>query len=385
MAALHNFAPIGLPRRKYLSSILRHSTLPTRTIRRVRLAFAGALAARITLGKNCLSPRITVLMPVYNAAAYVAEAARSILASSFRDLQLLAIDDGSTDDSEARLRSIADPRLRIISNPENMGVVKTLNRGFDLADGEFIARMDADDISMPKRLAQQVAFMEANPHIGVCGTWATAFGSGPKRVLRGPLAPAAIHVRLFGYNSLVHPTVILRRSFFVRHELRFATDAMHAEDMDLWMRAAECFPLANIPVVGLRYRVHANQIASRYATQEQETVDRLRARQLALLIPGATDAEIALHLSTFDVAKTLTHSDLVAVGQWLARLEDANNRVQHFDSTVFRAFLADRWLNAAHRCAPPTLQAWHTWRRMPLATPRLADRLRLRLKIALKH
>jgi Glycosyl transferase family 2 len=332
-----------------------------------------------------LSPRITVLMPVYNGAAYVTEAARSILSSSFRDLQLLAINDGSTDDSEARLRSIADRRLRVISNPANMGVVRTLNRGLDLADGEFVARMDADDICMPKRLTRQIAFMEANPQIGVCGTWATAFGSGPKRTLRGPLTPAKIHARLFGFNALVHPTVVLRRSFFLRHELRFAVDAVHAEDLDLWMRAAECFPLANIPVVGLRYRVHANQIGNRYATEEQETVDRLRTRQLALLLPGATEAEIALHLSTFDVAKPLTHSELVAVGQWLARLQDANERFQRYDLTAFRAVLADRWLNAAYRCVPATVEAWHIWRRMPLATARLADRLRLRLKIALKH
>lgn len=332
-----------------------------------------------------MSPRITVLMPVYNGAAYVVEAARSILSSSFRDFQLLAINDGSTDDSEARLQSIDDRRLSIISNPVNMGVVKTLNRGMDLADGEFVARMDADDICMPKRLAQQIEFMEANPQIGVCGTWATAFGSGPKRVLRGPLTPAKIHARLFGFNALVHPTVVLRRSFFLRHELRFAVDAVHAEDLDLWMRAAECFPLANIPVVGLRYRVHANQIASRYAAEEQKTVDRLRARQLALLIPGATDAEVTLHLSTFDVVKPLTHSELVAVGQWLARLEDANEGLQRYDLTAFRALLADRWLNAAYRSVPLSVEAWHIWRRMPLATARLADRLRLRLKIALRR
>jgi glycosyltransferase involved in cell wall biosynthesis len=332
-----------------------------------------------------LSPRITVIMPVYNAAPYVAEAARSILSSSFRELELLAINDGSTDDSEATLRSIADHRLRIISNPVNVGVVKTLNRGLDLAEGEFVARMDADDISMPKRLAQQLAFMEANPQIGVCGTWVTTFGDGPKRVLRGPLTPAEIHARLFGFNALSHPTVILRRSFFLRHGLRYAVEAVHAEDLDLWMRAAECFPLANIPVAGLRYRVHANQIANRYAIEEQETVDRLRMRQLALLLPGASDAEIALHLSMFDVAKPVTHSELVAVGGWLARLEDANEQSQRYDLTAFRSFLAERWLNAAYRCAPPTVQTWHTWRHMPFATVGVAARLRLRLKIALKH
>lgn len=330
-----------------------------------------------------MSPRITVLMPVYNAASYLAEAARSILSGSFRDLELLAINDGSTDESEVRLRSIDDPRVRIVSNPVNVGLVKTLNRGLDLADSEFVARMDADDISMPKRLAQQIAFMKANPQIGVCGTWVTTFGRGPKRTLFAPLTPAEIHAQLLAFNPISHPTVMLRRAFFLRHSLRYDVEAVHAEDLDLWMRASECFPLANIPVVGLRYRMHANQIANRYAVEEQQTVDRLRTRQLTLLLPGATEAEIALHLTTFNVERPLTHSELVAVGRWLARLEDANERSRRYDLTAFRTFLAERWLNAAHRCVPPTVQVWHTWRRRPLATVGVAARLRLLVKTAL--
>jgi len=324
-------------------------------------------------------------MPVYNAAAYVTEAARSILSGSFRDLELLAINDGSTDDSEARLRSIHDPRMRIVNNPANMGLVKTLNRGLDMADSEFVARMDADDISMPERLARQLAFMAANPQVGVCGTWVTTFGSGQKRTLFAPLTPAEIHARLFSANPISHPTVMLRRLFFVRHSLRFAAEALHAEDLDLWMRASECFPLANIPVVGLRYRMHANQIANRYADEEQQTVDRLRTRQLLLLLPGATDAEIALHLTIFGVEKQLTHSELVAAGRWLARLEDANERSRRYELTAFRTLLAERWLNAAHRCVPSTVQVWHTWRRSPLATVGIAARLRLLGKTALRR
>src|ERR1700749_735753 len=109
-----------------------------------------------------MSPRVTVLIPVYNASTYLLEAVHSVLAGSFRDLELLAINDGSTDKSVDILRSIDDPRLRIVENPKNLGVAATLNRGLDLAEGEFIARMDSDDISAPDRLARQVAFMEAN-------------------------------------------------------------------------------------------------------------------------------------------------------------------------------------------------------------------------------
>jgi glycosyltransferase involved in cell wall biosynthesis len=327
-----------------------------------------------------LPPRVTVLMPVYNAAAYVADAAGSILSGGFRDLELLAINDGSSDDSEERLRAIADPRLRIVNNPVNMGVVRTLNRGLDLAAGEFIARMDADDISMPRRLGQQLAFMEANPGIGVCGTWARTFGGGARVTLRAPLTPAQIKVQLFGYNALAHPTVMLRRALFQRYELRFCAAAVHAEDLELWMRASEHFPLANIPVVGLRYRVHANQIAQRFAAEEQRTLQRLRRRQLALLVADATESEAALHLKLLDPVERLTLGELVEVGRWLGRLDDANVRSRRYDPGEFRSFLAVRWLNAAHRCAPPQMRVWRTWRRSPLARAGTAAPLRLLLK-----
>jgi hypothetical protein len=309
-----------------------------------------------------VQPRITVLMPVYNAGPYVREAAVSILSGSFRDLELLAIDDGSTDDSVYQLKAIDDPRLRVISNPANLGLVATLNTGLELAGGEYVARMDADDISMPDRLARQLAFMDANPEIGMSGTWARSFGA-ERGVLRASLSPKDVHVQLFGYNAMCHPTTILRREVFLRHALRFSPEALHAEDLELWMRAAELFPLANIPAITLWYRVHPSQVSTRHAAGQLRTLEKLRLRQLELLLPTANQAEAALHLSILDMETPLTHEQLVAAGRWLQRLEEANERTRRYDVEAFGAFLAQRWLNAAHRCRPSTLESWWTWRR----------------------
>ena len=133
-----------------------------------------------------MPPRVTVLMPVYNAAPHLLEAVNSILGGTFDDLELLAIDDGSTDESEKILRSVVDSRLRVLRNPRNVGVIATLNTGLDLAEGHYIARMDADDVSMPDRLARQVAFMDGNAQIGLSGTRAKTFGAGPKKRNRTP-------------------------------------------------------------------------------------------------------------------------------------------------------------------------------------------------------
>jgi glycosyltransferase involved in cell wall biosynthesis len=330
-----------------------------------------------------MSPRVTVLMPVYNAAPHLLEAVNSILTGSFADLELLAIDDGSTDESLEILRSIADPRLRVVRNSGNQGVIATLNRGLDLAEGDFVARMDADDISMPDRLARQVAFMEANPEIGLSGTWARTFGARPARIIRLPLSSIEIDTQLFAFNALCHPTVILRRNLFAEHDLRYATDARHGEDLDLWMRASNYFGLANLRVVGLRYRMHAGQVTKRFEVEQLETLAKLQRRQLLPLVSDATEEEIKLHLKAVDVRRQLTHDELIAIGAWLKRLEDSNSRVKRYDTSVFHSFLVQRWLNASHRCIPRNLGLWHTWRRSSFATAGMATHLWLLGKMGL--
>lgn len=332
-----------------------------------------------------MSPRVTVLMPVYNAAPHLLEAVDSILAGSFADIELLAINDGSTDESEEILRGIRDPRLKIVLNPKNIGVAATLNRGLELAEGDFVARMDSDDVSAPDRLTRQVAFMEANPSIGVSGTWARTFGVPPARTMRPPSLSNEIDVQLFAMNALCHPTVILRRSLFAKYELRYATDAHHGEDLELWMRAADCFPLANLPWVGLRYRVHANQVTKSFDVQQQGTLARLQTRQLLRLVPDATEPEIRLHLKALDKNVRLTHEEGVAIGEWLERIEDANKRMSRYDEAAFRSFLVQRWLNVAHRCSPPNLKVWRNWRQARFADVGLAANLWLLCKQGIRR
>jgi glycosyltransferase involved in cell wall biosynthesis len=332
-----------------------------------------------------MSPRVTVLMPVYNAAPHLLQAVNSILSGSYTDLDLLAINDGSTDESQEILGSISDPRLRVVRNPGNQGVIATLNRGLGLAEGALVARMDADDLSMPDRLERQVAFMEANPEIGLSGTWARTFGVGPERIIRLPLSSIEIHTQLFAFNAFCHPTVILRRKLFAEHNLCYAADARHGEDLDLWMRASSFFGLANLPVVGLRYRMHAGQVTKRFEVEQLETLARLQKRQLLYLVADASEAEIQLHLKALDVRRQLKHDELIAIGEWLKRLEEANSRVNRYNASAFHAFLVQRWLNASHRCKPRNIGVWHIWRRSAFATAGIAAHLWLLGKMGLRR
>jgi glycosyltransferase involved in cell wall biosynthesis len=115
-------------------------------------------------------PRITVLMPVHNGEPYLDASVRSILGQTYGDFEFLVIDDGSTDGSARILRAYQDPRFRIVENGRNLGVVETLNRGLSLSRGEYVARMDCDDESLPERLERQVSFLDSHPEVGVLGT-----------------------------------------------------------------------------------------------------------------------------------------------------------------------------------------------------------------------
>ena len=133
-----------------------------------------------------MNPLVTVLMPVYNGEKYLKEAIESILNQTFKDFEFLIINDGSTDNSVKIIQSFNDLRIRLIHNESNIGLIKTLNKGLKLSNGKYIARMDCDDVSLPKRLSVQINFMEKHPEIGVCGSWVKIIGLEQKFINKYP-------------------------------------------------------------------------------------------------------------------------------------------------------------------------------------------------------
>src|SRR5436190_190719 len=137
-------------------------------------------------------PLVTVLMPVYNAAAHLDRALRSVLSQSLKDMELLAIDDGSTDGSAGILASVRDPRLKVLRHRRNKGLEATLNEGIGLARGRYVARMDSDDVCLPGRLSAQWRWMESHPETDVLGGAMLGFGQGAPTWYAYPAAHADI-------------------------------------------------------------------------------------------------------------------------------------------------------------------------------------------------
>ncbi len=201
-------------------------------------------------------PAVSVILPIYNGAAHLAEAIESVLTQSFRDFELIAIDDGSSDESAAIARAVADERVRVVVQ-ENRGLAATLNRGLELARGRYVARQDHDDIALPGRLERQVAFLESHPAVALVGTWAAILGaaSEPERYHRHPCDPATLRFALLFDNPFVHSSVVARTA--VLRELGgYSTDPERQppEDYELWSRVVRDHDVANIPEVLQCYR-----------------------------------------------------------------------------------------------------------------------------------
>jgi glycosyltransferase involved in cell wall biosynthesis len=217
-------------------------------------------------------------MPVYNAEKYLREAVESILNQTFGDFEFIIINDGSTDGSLAILEEYAarDERIRLVSR-ENRGLIATLNEGIALARAPLIARMDADDISLPERFKKQVAYLEAHPEVAVVGTDYQVIDDRSRVVVLHKRRPSEhkdiVAGLLEGDSCLCHPTVVFRRDA-VRALGGYNPDALHAEDYALWLSVIEHHQMANVPVPLVRYRAHEMSVSTQSIETQRETMER---------------------------------------------------------------------------------------------------------------
>ena len=206
--------------------------------------------------------KVTVLMPVYNGEKYLKKAIESILNQTFKNFELLIIDDGSMDSSVEIIKSYADPRIKLIHNDKNLNLPESLNKGIDIAQTEYIARMDADDISLPHRLETQVKFMNENPNIDVCGSFVKRLDKQRQIIWKFPTEDSHIKAGLLFKCCLSHPTIMMRTSSIKKYNLYYSVDYIKCEDYEFWARASEFLNFANIEDPLLLYKC-----ASRAAIQ----------------------------------------------------------------------------------------------------------------------
>ena len=295
---------------------------------------------------------ISVIMPVYNTpAAFLSEAVDSILAQSFEDFEFLILDDCSSNEETLDcLRSSRDSRVKIIRNPVNQGITKTLNIGLRAARGKYIARMDSDDISLPERFAKQLAFMEEHPDAILCGSTVKIFGDREKIWQVDTDDPELYRIRLLFFNpGPSHPSVMFSREMLEKHHLKYDESIRYSQDYMMWANAARVGRVYSLKEILLHYRVHPEQVSTAKRKAQSLCEDQVRWKQLSLLIEDVTLEDAKKHAMYYK-----TGADSKEAREWYQRLIEANRNKCIYDQRVFESFISELISASANTTASDT-------------------------------
>lgn len=319
------------------------------------------------------TPLVSVIMPAHNAAPFIADAIRSILAQTVSDFELLVVDDASTDGTGGVIATFDDPRLRRFYSKTQLNAAGARNLALAQARGEFVAFLDADDLATRDRLASQLGILHERPETGIVASLVTPIDAHSHRCGESFVKrrePAEIAPTLLFENCIALSSVTARRALLKP----FRETLAPAEDYALWAQLAHETSIFIVPRELVSYRMHAGGVSAREPQRMQSAVATIHAEQLARLGFIATPA-IHARIAAWPLDATL--DQLAEAGDWLLRLRSANDEHALFPRAVFTRVLAARWFSI---CLDSWLLGWPVWtlyHRSPLAAPTLVQHLRL--------
>jgi len=300
-------------------------------------------------------PRITVLMPAYNAAEEIGSALQSLRGQSFGDFEVLVIDDASTDGTGAVVEAFADPRFRLERNERNVGPAACFNRYLPAVASPLVARMDADDICDPRRLELQVAFLERHPEVAVLGSRARSLRADGSTTdfsdFAHPLRHEEIAVVSLFSAPLVNPTVMFNRPALEGVDHSYRPDYVPASDYELWVRLLPAVRFAALPQRLLTYRRHATQMSTvrrRHQIAKGDLVRLVALRRLG--VPLAAE-DLAVHMAIVPGRRRPTSALVARAEAWFERLRLYNEPYRFYDPEALAAALAQRLEDLRRRAA----------------------------------
>ncbi|MBM3400855.1 MAG: glycosyltransferase [Bacteroidetes bacterium] len=289
-----------------------------------------------------MTPLISVIMSAYNADKYLLESVASILNQEYANFEFIIVNDGSVDNTSVLLKQIkeSDSRVRIIDQ-ENKGLASSLNTAIQISKGEYIARMDADDIANSTRLSTQLEFLNRFKDIDILGSYVEAFGDSKVRVWTFPETKEDCDVALLFLNPLAHPAVMFRRRIIDDtglYDLSFNYD----QDYELWARASASHGISNINKVLLKYRIHGNQMGSVFSKGER-TNSQKRTQLFLLNEMGLTvsDEDMEIHLLLANAYRLEfefagNYDILKKVSLWIKKITETNRRTNRYNDLALR-------------------------------------------------
>lgn len=284
---------------------------------------------------------ISVIMPTYNTdLEMLKESVESILNQTFRDFEFIIIDDGSTNGTDEYLNGIQDNGVRIIKNPHNIGITKSLNIGLREARGKYIARMDADDISLPERLERQFNYMEAHPDVVMCGCWLEDFGE--KTAIRKSHIEDMDYYRiktLFDYPGPWHPTVFIRKETLSKHSIEYDEELPYNQDYALYAVLENLGKIEVVQEVLLRRRIHPKRVTHEWYIRQKQCGMVTQKKLLLELLDDVTNEEEALHFRYSYEKIFLGIADAIKCFMWYLKLVCANNRIGKYPKRKFIIYI----------------------------------------------
>lgn len=290
-------------------------------------------------------PKVSVMMPAYNVANYIGEAIDSILNQTFQDFELIIVDDGSKDDTYSVMQSYAQKsdKIRIYQNEKNEGLVFTRNRLLDLADGEYLAALDSDDISLLDRLEKQVTFLDANPDIDLLGGGLEFFraDSNEKSYLLFMTDPDEIACKLLFHNMFTQTAIIFRNKV---KEIKYHNHPL-AEDYDLWVRISWQGKVTNLKDVLALCRLHPQSISARRDDDMKKNDRLIHIKQLKRLGIDPTEKELDIHRKIAHQIDSITKHEFERAIQWIEKLLLTNQKTKKYPLVAFENELRSRLLS----------------------------------------
>lgn len=285
-------------------------------------------------------------MPTFNAARYLREAVDSILAQTYEDFEFLVVDDDSRDGTREILASYNDSRIKVIDGP-GQGISGALNLGLCLAQGEYIARMDADDIALPDRFKKQVAYLDAHQEVGICGSWQQHFGEG-NWIHKAPSSAAQSRANLLFFCDLCHSTLMLRKRVFLENKL-FYDNRYASEDFQLWTRAMDVTDIVSLPEILGKYRHGEDNITPAKFNTINDESGRVVATTLWRTLGMKIKDEDTCYLNSwanmfFDAPnETLKQERLARFEALLREIWATNQRFEVYDPQSLLQVFAAKW------------------------------------------
>lgn len=280
---------------------------------------------------------VSVIMSTFKTAnKYLKDSIDSILNQTYRNLELIIICDGAREDEEYITNNYDDERIKIIRHEQNEGLAKSLNDGIKLAKGKYIVRMDSDDISLKNRIKQQVNFMEKHPTVAVSSMLAKCFGDVNMKKMIVNQLPEEIEVELLYKNTLIHSSIIMRREYLIKNNILYNEEFRYSQDYELWSRIVNHNNIAIINRVGIKYRVHSQQVTVKKKDIQRALTDKVITRN-SKKIKGKNSKDILFYLNG---KEKITIENYQNVIKGISEIIQKN---EYFDPKILRNVLYNRF------------------------------------------